>query len=80
MSDATKAALDAALSAHVADESDGAMLTSYFVQASALPLESPNTSSTWYGTFEPDGQAFHVSLGLIQMAVKYATLNEQRDD
>jgi len=71
MSKQTKAALDTALAEHIASINDGAMLTGYIIQTSAMPLEAEDTNNTKYNSFGMDGQPFHVGLGLVHFLLKY---------
>ena len=66
MSAETKAALEEAITAHLADEMDGSMMTGYELVIAGWPPEKPNHTTYYYET--PDDQPFHVSIGLIKMA------------
>jgi hypothetical protein len=61
----TKAALDAAIEAHLRDESegDGAMVTAYVLYAAYLNTEIEAGLSA-YKCVIPDGQPYHSTLGL----------------
>ena len=64
MSEQTKAALDAALAAHVADECDGGILTGYITQAQYTDMDLMEDGSTGYLRVQADNQIFTTSLGL----------------
>jgi hypothetical protein len=76
MSAQTQAALDDAIAAHVADRSDGAMLTGYILQTAALPSTAEELSETTYSTIFPGGQPFHVGLGLAHFLVQNCVLGD----
>ena len=67
MSESTKAALDAAIIAHFADEFDGATATCWVVQAYGQRID---TEDGYYLTTWADGQALHVTAGLIEYAAR----------
>lgn len=75
MSDTTKAALETALQAHVADEwqqSTGAtniMVNAYVCKVHVIDLdESANTPDSRYFFIKPEGQEYHVTYGLLLTA------------
>ena len=63
MSDETRAALDDAISAHIADIFPGYYTSGWVVVASSAALDKPN--STNYRVMSPDNQPFHIDDGLI---------------
>lgn len=67
LSDTTKATLDAALAAHIADECDGSLTTGYVLYASHLNAELDSRDATGYYAEYAEGQPFHVGLGLARM-------------
>jgi hypothetical protein len=70
MSAATKAALDAAIEAHVADEMDGAMVSAYVLNTVSQRIESlDRNSSSYYAEFS-DNQDHHVGIGLASMLLR----------
>lgn len=69
MSDTTKAALDQAIAAHIADECDNSILTGYVLHASHTNLEQIDRGATGYFMEHGENQAYHVSLGLAHQAV-----------
>lgn len=70
MSAQTKAALEVAIAAHLADEMDGAILTGYAVVACGPRVEAMDDRTSYHYEFPPS-QAFHSSFGLGQMLVGY---------
>ncbi len=66
MSDATKAALDAAIAAHIADECDGGTLTGYVIQAQYQDISMMDENLTGYLRIVAEGQGFTTSLGLAR--------------
>lgn len=79
MSDQTKSALEQALRDHVYDEQDGAMLTGFILQTSAIPADADDTDNTKYLAAGMDGQPFHSGLGLAHMLLDYYTLDMDDD-
>ena len=68
MSKATKAALDEAVAAHVADESDeadGAILTGYVCQTQFTSMSLMDEELTGYQRIIQDGQNLTTTLGLM---------------
>lgn len=65
MSEQTKAALDAAIAAHIADECDEpTIVTGYVLHAAHLSTENIDRGSTGYFAEYGEQQAYHVCLGL----------------
>lgn len=67
MSDATKAALEAALQAHVADEMDDGFVSGYVTKIHVVRM-SGNDGSSHYLFVKPDQQAYHETYGLLMTA------------
>ena len=68
MSAETKAALDAAMAAHVADESDeadGAILTGYVCQTQFTSMSLIDEEMTGYQRIIQEGQNLTTTLGLM---------------
>lgn len=81
MSAETKAALDAALEAHVTDEADvsGAICTGYVLQAQFTSHALVGEGLTGYMRFVQEGQNFTTSLGLslyMNRQLEHATTEE----
>ena len=68
MSAETKAALDAALAAHIADVTDGNMLMDWALIAANAPWESIGTGVVSYWIEAPTNQPVHVMAGLFRYA------------
>lgn len=64
MSEATKAALDAAIAEHLADENPGAILTGYVCQAQYTTAEFMDDGFTGYLRLIQEGQGFTTTIGL----------------
>ena len=71
MSEQTKADLDAALAAHVADECDGALISGYVLKAAYFNGTTIEHGTTGYIREFAEGQAFHVGYGLASQLVDY---------
>lgn len=65
MSDQTKANLEAALEAHIADETEGGMVTGYVTHVAYQRVDLGSASG--YRVVTGTDQAFHVGLGLVHM-------------
>jgi len=65
MSDVTKSALAAAISAHFADEFDGALATDWVLMTYGSHLDNANG---YYMRDWPAGQPVHVTSGLLEYA------------
>ena len=65
MSDQTKAALESAIRAHVADELDGALTTGWALIAAAATDTDFAVGQTEYFTESADMQPHHSTLGLV---------------
>lgn len=79
MSAETKAALDTALAAHIADEGDGAFLTGYVLLAAAVPSDG-SMDSTRYLTAFAENQPYHSAYGLAHQLVDGFDLAWSDDD
>ncbi|GAA3730167.1 hypothetical protein GCM10022239_03460 [Leifsonia bigeumensis] len=77
MSAATKAALDDAIAAHVADELDGALLTNYVGVAAAVKPEDSD-QMTYYLRVAAE-QPIHVSIGLTEYLANRLALSVADD-
>jgi hypothetical protein len=74
MSEQTKSALEAALQAHVQDESEQpSLLTGYVLAASATTFDdhAPDEHGYWFEA--TDNQPTHVTRGLTDMLAEWAT-------
>lgn len=80
MSTATKAALDSALAAHIADLSDGHILTDWALIAATTSVDNIGTGTTRYYCEGNDGQPIHVTIGLLQYGRETATWGDEDDD
>ncbi len=80
MSDVTKAALDAAITAHLADEVDGAIVTGYVGLVQYATADMMNDDLTGYQRLIAEGQGFTTSLGLaryLSLRFDAATVNDE---
>lgn len=80
MSDQTKAALDAAIAAHVADTGDGAIVTDWALVAATSSIENIGTGTTAYLLEGNDNQPVHVMTGLFRYASEKALWGLDEDD
>lgn len=70
MSDQTKRALDDAIAAHIADETEsGVIVTGYVVQASYVSHGSVGRGTTGYFSEFGEDQPYHVAYGLAHLLV-----------
>ena len=76
MSDATKAALEAALSAHIATVTDGDILTDWAMVAATTTLDDIGTGTTQYWCEGNTAQPVHVTIGLLRYGAEHATFDE----
>jgi hypothetical protein len=82
MSADTRDALEAAISAHMADEYDGAVMTGYVLQAEGGIFDGEHVGSTAYMATVPMTQTYATSLGLALMAqrsVEYVPQDDEED-
>jgi hypothetical protein len=68
MSDETRANLDAAISAHIADAFPGHYTSGWIVVTSSAAIDRPNTTN--YRMVSPDSQPFHIDDGLIKVGAR----------
>lgn len=68
MSDNTKAALERAIAEHIADETDGSIVTGWVLYVSDTSIELLDEQMTGYFAEQPDDQALHVTVGLLDLA------------
>ena len=80
MSAETKAALDKALAAHVADECDEGMLTSYLCQVEFTSMALLDDESTGYVRMVAEGQTLTTTLGLAHYAMRTLDGNLTREE
>jgi hypothetical protein len=84
MSDATKAALDAALNAHIADVTEeNALVTAYVIHAAYITIGTEDRRTTGYMSEFADDQPYHTGLGLSVHLVelyKAGAFEEDDDD
>lgn len=80
MSDQTKAALDAAVAAHVAEVSDGDLVTDWALVAATTTVENIGTGRTGYLLESNDNQPVHVMTGLFRYASENTLWGNDEDD
>lgn len=80
MSKKTEAALEEAIAAHLADEMDGAYLTSYMLVAKGKTTEDMDRNTTKYLVVTPDGAEYDTALGLAHYAVLSVTDGFREED
>lgn len=68
MSEQTKADLDAAIAAHVADEAEGAIIASYVLQTDFTSIALMDEEATGFMRFTSEHQSLTATLGLITYA------------
>lgn len=76
MSDATKEALETALTAHLQDETDGKMPTDWLLVAACTSLEKIGTGTMSYFVEGNTGQPIHVTLGLSAYVAAHGPFTE----
>jgi len=79
MSDDTKANLEAALHAHIADEQDGRIVTDWAMVVASTTVEDIGTGATFYQFQANTGQPAHVSYGLLSYALHSAVWDEDEE-
>lgn len=79
MSDATKQALTEAIAAHIADVTDGNLLTDWALAIASTELEDIGTGRTNYYYEGNDNQPAHVGYGLLKYTLD-ASLWQGTDD
>lgn len=80
MSADTKAALDAAISAHMADVSDGNIVPDYALVIGSTALDDIGSGRTRYYLEGNDGQPVHVSYGLLSYVLNSNLWDEDDED
>jgi len=80
VSDATKAALDIAVEAHIADVTAGGMVTDYALVTASTDMEDIGTGATTYFYEGNNHQPAHVSYGLLSYALNSVIWDEDEDD
>lgn len=80
MSDQTKAALEEALTAHIADVTDGDMLTDWALVAAASSLDNLGTGRTGYWIEANTNQPVHVMAGLFRYAGEHVIWDDDDDE
>lgn len=80
MSKETKDNLDAALEAHITDETEGGILTAWILHSSYLTAKMMDEESTGYYSEYGEAQPLHVSLGLSMMQTQHLTTGFTRVD
>lgn len=79
MSDATQAALEAALAAHIADVTDGGIVTDWCAVVAVKHLDDLDSGVTQYRLEANVNQALHVTAGLLAYAAAMS-LEDQDDE
>lgn len=79
MSEQTKAALDAAIRAHVADEHDGSLAASWLVITERVPLDGDDGYSHVMDVV-PDGQSSVTTMGLAYFVAQNRSLPRSEHD
>lgn len=80
MSEQTKADLEAAVAAHIADKTDGNILTDWALVIASSAMEDIGTGATVYLFESNDNQPAHVSFGLLQYALRSSVWDEGPDE
>lgn len=80
MSDQTKAALEAALTAHIADQTDGDIVTDWALVAATSSLENIGSGRTAYFIEANTNQPVHVMAGLFRYASDHVIWDTDDDD
>ena len=80
MSDATKAALEVALAAHIADQCDGDMVTDWALVAGTSAMENIGTGITRYFIEANTNQPVHVMAGLFRYASEHVIWDTDDND
>lgn len=80
MSDETRAALEAALAAHVADHCDGAIITDWALIAATSSLDDIGTGRTSYFLEANENQPIHVMTGLFRYASEHVLRDAEEDE
>lgn len=80
MSAQTKADLEAALAAHVADTGDGSLVTDWALVAATTTVENIGSGVTSYLLEGNENQPMHVMTGLFRYASEKALWGIDEDD
>lgn len=80
MSDQTKADLDAAIAAHIADTGDGSLVTDWAMIAATTTVENIGTGRTRYLLEGNDNQPVHVMTGLFRYAAEHVMWDGDEDE
>lgn len=80
MSDQTKADLDAALAAHIADVGDGSFVTDWAMIAALTTVDNIGTGRTSYFLEGNENQPVHVMTGLFRYASERVIWDDDDDD
>ena len=80
MSESTRATLEAALEAHLKDENDeDDIVSGYVIQVCTSNLD--DVTKNWYGRLVPAYQAYHSTVGLVEMLARsYDTVPDDDDE
>lgn len=79
MSVETKAALEQALSTHIASLTEGDIVTDWTLIAATTTVENIGTGTTRYWCEGNDNQPVHVTVGLLQYGRETATWGDDDD-
>ena len=80
MSAETKAALEAALAAHIADQCNGDLVTDWALVAATSTLDAIGTGATRYFIEANTNQPVHVMAGLFRYAGEHVIWGDDDDD
>lgn len=80
MSAETKAALEAALAAHIADQADGDIVTDWALIAAISSLDDLGTGRTRYFIEAITNQPVHVTAGLFRYAGEHVIWPDEDND
>lgn len=76
----TKQRLDDAMRDYIAEITEGAILTDYFLCTASMLVEDIGTGRTMYAFATAENQPPHISLGLIAYAHDNGTVVDADDD
>lgn len=80
MSADTKQALESALAAHLADETDGEIITDWALVAACTRMEDIGSAITRYWCEGNTNQPVHGTIGLLRYGSEHATFDDDEDD
>lgn len=80
MSAETKAALEEALAAHIADETEDHIVTDWAMVAACTTMDEIGTGLTRYWCEGNTNQPVHVTVGLLRYGSEHATFDTDEDD